>query len=161
MPGVKLPEILITDAYQGSQYLLVYNLPHSVMWPAAGWGLQSVTRGEADSVGRPYVGFQFDREGADLFYDLTSANVDQVLAIIIEGKVVSAPNISTAIRGQGVIAGDFTSKQLDDMSEALRKIVRPVSTTVAPVTQRSVGIYLIPVLIFLLAVSIMGFLIYR
>ena len=161
MPGVKLHGDLITEEYQAAEYLLVHNWPPSAMSSAAGWGLHSVSKDTSDNMCRPAVQFLFHREGADRLYYLTSANIGQALAIIVEGKVGSAPNISTAVRSQAIITGDFTSEQINDIVKALQKIVRPVSTTAVPVTRREVRIYLIPVLIFVLAVSIVGFFIYR
>jgi hypothetical protein len=111
--------------------------------------------------GRPYVGFQLDDEGADRFYYLSSSNIGEALAVIVEGKVASAPSISVAVRSYGVISGDFTEEQVDEMIKVLRKDVRPVSSTAAPPTRRAVRTYLIPIVIFVLAVSIAGFLIYR
>ncbi|MHC4371113.1 MAG: SecDF P1 head subdomain-containing protein, partial [Planctomycetota bacterium] len=145
-PGVKLPDILITEEYQGAEYLLAHNWEPFVMLSEMGWGLLGVSRGEADNVGRPYVGIRFDREGAGFFYYLTSTNIDSCLAIMVQGKVVSAPNISTAIGSHAVITGDFTAEQIDEMIKVLRKKVRPVSTTAVPVTRREVGTYVIPIL---------------
>ncbi len=162
MEGVKLPPNLIIAQYDGSEYLLVHNRPPFVMSSATGWGLQSVTKDTIDNMGRPAIGFQFDWDGADPFYYLTSANTGRSLAIIIESKVVSAPSIQSAIRSHAVIAGDFTTEQIDDMTRALQKITRPVSTTVAvPVVRRELSTFLIPILILVLAVSVIAFLIYR
>ena len=164
MPGVELPKYnpyQITQKYQGVEYLLVHNWPPFVMSSEMGWGLQGVTKDTRDNVGRPAIGFQSDQDGSNCFHDLTSANTNQALAIIVEGKVVSAPNIDGTLRGHGMIPGRFTVEQIDDMTKALGKIARPVSSTAVPVTQRSVGIYLIPVLAFVLVVSLIGFLIYR
>lgn len=165
MPGVKLHGGLITEEYQAAEYLFVHNWPPSAMSSAAGWGLRSVAKNTTDAMGRPAVQFLFHREGADRFYYLTSANIGQTLAVIVEGKVVSAPNISTAVRSQAIITGDFTSEQIDDIVKTLRKIVRPLPNTAptpasAP-ARRAIRTYFIPVLIFVLAVSIVGFFIYR
>jgi len=163
-PGVKVPPNLITDEYQGSQYLLVCNWAQFVMSSATGWGLQRITNTK-DAMGRRAIGFQLDQAGGNRFYNLTSANIDRAVAIVIEGKVVSAPSIASAIRSQAVITGAFTPKQIDDMTKVLQKIVRPVSTPAAtPASKparRPLRIYLIPVLIFVLAVAIVGFFIYR
>ena len=164
-PGVTVPPNLITDEYQGSQYLLVCNWAPFVMSSRMGWGLKSVTKDTKDAMGRRAIGFQLDQAGGSRFYNLTSANIDRAVAIVIEGKVVSAPSIATAVRSQAVITGAFTPKQIDDMTKVLQKIVRPVSTpTAIPISkpaQRPLRIYLIPVLIFVLAVAIVGFFIYR
>lgn len=165
MPGVKMPPNVITTEHQGSQYLLVYNSPPFVMWSGTGWGLLSVNKGAADNVGKPYVGLQFDREGADLFYDLTSINISQTLAIIIEGKVVSAPNISSAIEGGAVISGDFTAEQIDEMIKVLRNDTLTASSAASapetPSASRPLRRYLIPGLLFVLAVSMLAYFIYR
>jgi hypothetical protein len=164
-PGVTVPPNLITDEYQGSQYLLVCNGWQVMMSSATGWGLKSVTKDTKDAMGRPAIGFQLDQVGGNRFYNLTSGNIDRAVAIVIEGKVVSAPSIATAVRSQAVITGDFTTKQIDDMTKVLQKIIRPVSTpTAIPISkpaQRPLRIYLIPILIFVLAVAIVGFFIYR
>jgi preprotein translocase subunit SecD len=165
MEGVKLPGNLIIAQYDGSEYLLVHNRPPFVMSSATGWGLRSLTEDTTDNMGRPAIGFQFDSDGADRFYYLTSANVGRSLAIIIEGKLVSAPRIESAIRSQAVITGDFTTEQINDMTKALQKIVRPISTPAktpaSKPVQRPLRTYLIPALIFVLAVSIVGFFVYR
>jgi preprotein translocase subunit SecD len=164
MPGVDLPKYnpyQITQEYQRAEYLLVHNWPPFVMSSETGWGLQSITKDTEDNVGRPAIGFRFDQDGGDRFYYLTSANTNQALAIIVEGVVVSAPHIAEAVGSYGMITGSFTAEQLDDMSKTLGKIVQPVSSTAVPVTRKEVGIYLIPVLIFVVVVSIVGFLVYR
>ena len=164
-PGVTVPPNLITGEYQGSQYLLVCNGWQFVMSSAAGWGLKSATKDTKDAMGRRAIGFQLDQAGGNRFYNLTLSNIDRAVAIVIEGEVVSAPTIATAVSSQAVITGNFTTKQIDDMTMVLRKIVRPVSTpTATPISkpaQRPLRIYLIPILIFVLAVSIVGFFIYR
>jgi hypothetical protein len=162
MPSVELhnPDQVIEE-YQAMEYLLVHNWPPFVMSSKMGWGLQSINKNAKDDMGRSAIGFQIDRDGADRFYDLTSANIDRAVAIIIEGKVVSAPHIATAIRSHGMIAGSFTAEQIDDMARALGKIVRPVSSTPVPVRRRAMVTYLIPLLVFMLAISVVGFVVYR
>lgn len=158
MSGVKVPEFLITEEYQGLQYLLVHNWPPFVMWPGIDWGLERVSKGK-DNNGRTCVQFQFDPAGAELFYSLTGANVGRHLAIIVDGKVASAPNINTAVRSFAVISGDFTEIQIEDMIKVLQKIVMPTPTpTPAP---RAMGTYLIPVVLFVLIVVILVLLVYR
>ena len=149
IPSVELhnPDQVIEE-YQGMEYLLVHNWPPFVMSSTMGWGLQSINKDAKDSMGRPAIGFQLDQYGADRFYDLTSANIDRSVAIIIEGRVVSAPSIATAIRSRGMIAGSFTAEQIDDMTKALGKIFRPVSSTPVPVRRRAVVTYVIPIVVF-------------
>ncbi|MFH1719592.1 MAG: hypothetical protein ABIF19_19755 [Planctomycetota bacterium] len=158
MPGVKGPEFLITEEYQGVQYLLVHNWVPFVIWPGTDWGLERVSKGK-DNNGRTCVQLQFNREGANLFYSLTGANVGRHLAIIVDGKVASASNIMTAIRSFAVIPGDFTEGQIEDMIKVLQKAVLPALTP--PPAPKAIVTYLVPGVLFILVVSILVLFIYR
>jgi SecD/SecF fusion protein len=69
----------------------------------------------------PVVGVKFNAEGAKKFADLTAANVGRRLAIVLDGKVQSAPNIREAIpSGEAVISGRFDIAQAQDLAVILR-----------------------------------------
>ena len=64
---------------------------------------------DADQSGRPAIGFRFDGAGARRFGEATSANIGKPFAIILDGKVISAPRINSAItNGSGIIEGQFS-----------------------------------------------------
>ena len=55
------------------------------------------------------ISLSFNKEGADLFEKITGDNVGKTLAIYLDGLLVSAPRVNTAIPGgQAIIEGDFT-----------------------------------------------------
>ncbi len=59
-----------------------------------------------DQTGLRAVGFRLKSTGAQLFANYTSKNVGQFFAIVLDGKVVSAPVIQSAITGgSGIITG--------------------------------------------------------
>ncbi|QIF05017.1 protein translocase subunit SecD [Roseimicrobium sp. ORNL1] len=63
----------------------------------------------------------FDSAGAELFGELTAANVGQRFAIIVDGEVLSAPVIQTAITGgHCVITGDFEESEARNLATALQ-----------------------------------------
>jgi len=69
----------------------------------------------------PLVTLQFNSEGAKKFADITSANIGKRLAIVLDGKVQSAPRIKEAIpNGEAVITGHFTIEQAQDLALVLR-----------------------------------------
>lgn len=69
----------------------------------------------------PVVGLQFNAEGAKKFADITEKNVGRRLAIVLDGKVQSAPRIKEAIpSGEAVITGRFSVEQAQDLSLILR-----------------------------------------
>ncbi|MGV3724236.1 MAG: protein translocase subunit SecD, partial [Actinomycetota bacterium] len=59
---------------------------------------------------QPLITFSFTPEGAKAFGDFTTNNVGEILAIVLDGKVISAPNIEEAItEGSGQISGGFAT----------------------------------------------------
>lgn len=58
-----------------------------------------------DDRGKPAVGFEWDAEGTKKFRDLTSANVNRQLAIVLDGNIRSAPVIRSEIGKKGIIEG--------------------------------------------------------
>jgi protein-export membrane protein SecD len=76
---------------------------------------------ETDTVGRPYVAFKLNAEGGKRFAMITSENVGHRLAIILDGKVYSAPNIRERIPGgSGQISGGFTDAEASNLALVLK-----------------------------------------
>lgn len=71
--------------------------------------LKPVSKAEIDTRnGQPIVAFEFNAEGAKSFGDFTSAHVGEILAVVLDNKIVSAPRIDSAItEGHGTISGGF------------------------------------------------------
>ncbi|MBK1668359.1 protein translocase subunit SecD [Rhodovibrio sodomensis] len=88
--------------------------------------------------GQPVVSFSFDTVGAKRFAEATQENVGRPFAIVLDGKVISAPVIREPILGgQGVISGDFTVQQANDLALLLRAGALPAPLTI--VEERTVG----------------------
>jgi len=74
----------------------------------------------------PVVSLRFNAEGARKFAEVTAANVGKRLAIVLDGKVQSAPNIREAIpSGEAVITGRFSVEQAQDLANVLRSGALP------------------------------------
>ena len=87
--------------------------------------LASVNPGQ-DEYGRPAVAFAFNAEGSRIFAMVTEKNLGWQLAIILDGVLKSAPVIETRIAGRGIIRGDFTREEVDQMVTILRAGSLPV-----------------------------------
>ncbi|HWU27143.1 MAG TPA: protein translocase subunit SecD [Rhizomicrobium sp.] len=88
--------------------------------------------------GDPVVEFNFDTVGAREFGEATKDNVGRHFAIVLDGKVISAPVIKGAILGgSGVIEGSFTVQSAGDLAALLRAGALPVPLKV--IEQRTVG----------------------
>lgn len=84
------------------------------------------------------VNIEFDKEGAKLFADATTANVGKPLMIVLDGKVVSAPTVQTPITdGSARITGTFTAKEAENLAVLLRSGALPVSFKI--LEKRTVG----------------------
>ena len=80
-----------------------------------------------DEFGRPAVGFEIKGEKAGKFGDFTYRNIGKRLAIVLEGKVVSAPVIRSRISDRGQITGNFTPEEVRDLALILRTGALPTS----------------------------------
>jgi protein-export membrane protein SecD len=88
--------------------------------------------------GGPVVAFRFDPVGARKFSDATSRNVGHRFAIVLDGKVISAPVIKTAITGgQGIIEGGFTVESANELALLLRAGALPAP--LVALEKRTVG----------------------
>ncbi len=86
----------------------------------------------------PVVNIQFDSDGGRRFAKLTSENVGKPFAIILDGKVLSAPNINEPIRGgTAQISGGFSVDTANQLAISLRSGALPVDLAV--IEERTVG----------------------
>lgn len=91
-----------------------------------------------DQNNRPLINFSLNAEGAEIFGDFTGKSVGKHLAVVLDGKVYSAPVINERIGGgSGQISGNYTIEEAKDLSIALRS-----GSLLAPIyllEKRSVG----------------------
>ena len=86
----------------------------------------------------PTVSFTLDRLGAQKFGRATTDNVGKRLAIVLDGEIVSAPNINEPITsGNGMISGNFSFQEATDLALLLRSGALP--TPLLVVEERTVG----------------------
>ena len=87
---------------------------------------------------QPIINFVLNSSGARIFGDFTARSVGKRLAVVLDGKVYSAPNINERIGGgQGQISGGFTVVEAGNVAIALRSGALPAS--VKMLEKRSVG----------------------
>ena len=84
------------------------------------------------------VSFTLDRVGAKRFGKATTSGIGKRLAIVLDGKVISAPVIRDAIvSGSGQISGNFTFQSATDLSLLLRSGALPAPLNI--IEERTVG----------------------
>src|SRR3546814_5804992 len=74
-----------------------------------------------DQYGAPAVNFRFDSAGGRRFARATQENVGKPIAIILDGRVISAPVINEPILGgAGIISGNFSTASANELAILLR-----------------------------------------
>jgi preprotein translocase subunit SecD len=82
-------------------------------------------RASLDENNQPAVSFTLSTEGGRKFGNVTSENIGRQLAIILDGRVQSAPRIDSRITTEGRITGSFTSEEVANLSLILRSGALP------------------------------------
>ena len=90
-----------------------------------------------DQNNRPAVNFALNTVGARKFGKVTGDNIGRPFAIVLDGKVVSAPVIQSQIFGSGQITGDFTVAETNELALILRAGALPAPLIV--MEERSIG----------------------
>jgi SecD/SecF fusion protein len=127
-PGVSM----LPDAKTSQQY------PIEDRVALSGERLTDARAGFDQRTQEPIVSFRFDSVGARQFAEITQANVGRPFAIVLDGKVLSAPVIREPITGgSGQISGSFTVEDTTVLSALLRAGALPAPLTV--IEERTVG----------------------
>lgn len=100
--------------------------------------LTGAQQGFDQKTNEPVVNIQFNSEGGQKFARMTQKYVGKPFAIILDGKVISAPTINEPIlSGASQISGNFTVESANQLAIALNSGALPVDLKV--VEERSVG----------------------
>jgi preprotein translocase subunit SecD len=87
---------------------------------------------------QPVVSFRFDSVGGRKFGNVTRDHVGELLAIVLDGRVISAPRIDEPILGgSGIIRGSFTVQEANELAVLLRAGALPAPLEI--VEERTVG----------------------
>jgi preprotein translocase subunit SecD len=113
LAGAVPPDAQLLTDEQGTPYLVKRRILVS------GENLTRASVGN-DQSGRPAIDFRFDGQGARRFGEATAQNIGRPFAIILDGKVISAPTIQSAITGgTGQITGSFSIASASELVNLL------------------------------------------
>lgn len=95
-------------------------------------------RAAYDQNNQPIINFSLNAQGAKIFGDFSGKNVGNRMAVVLDGKVYSAPVIRERIGGgSGQISGGFSVAEASDIAIALRSGALPAPIVL--LEKRSVG----------------------
>ena len=114
LPGV--------DAGGNRSYYLIDRTP-----VVTGRDLKNARRSLDNDTNTPNVAFTLKPEAASRFRQVTGDNIGRPLGIVLDGQVVSAPVVQSAIYDQGVITGNFSLEEAQDLAIKLRSGALPAS----------------------------------
>jgi preprotein translocase subunit SecD len=135
LAGVDDPEAAI-DIIKNTAQLEFWDQSGKVL--VTGDHLKDAQAKLSSSGGKATVDLEFDSTGAKQFAEATAANVGKPLAIVLDGKTISAPTVNEAITGgKAQIEGNFTAKEAQDLAVLLRSGALPVSFSI--MEKRTVG----------------------
>jgi len=105
--------------------------------PITGNDLKNARR-DQDRFGSPAVNFLLSAEAGRRFQELTRKYQGQLLAIVLDKKIISAPRINAVIADQGIIEGsNFTIETAEDLALKLRSGALPAGMEI--LEERTVG----------------------
>ncbi|MEX0742227.1 MAG: protein translocase subunit SecD, partial [Phycisphaeraceae bacterium] len=130
---------MVAAEYGTDIYLLLWDTPErSITSRDPGWQLTRAMSSQ-DQQGFPAVGFELNTVGASYMGRLTSENLQQPMAIVLDGRVYSAPNINSQIRGSGIITGRFSAPELEYLIRTLQAGALQATLSEEPISVRTVG----------------------
>ena len=127
---------IVTEVARGSDRVVSAYLV-SEEAPITGDFLEDARVGFDNQRSEWQVNFSWSSEGATIFAKLTEENMGQPLAIILDGRVYSAPTIQARISRQGVITGRFSSQEASDLAVILRAGALPIPVQIQE--ERTIG----------------------
>jgi len=80
-----------------------------------------------DEYGNPIVDIEFKGSGAKIFGEVTASNIGKPIAILLDKKIISAPNVREAIpSGRAQISGNFSADEVSDLVVKLKAGSLPI-----------------------------------
>jgi preprotein translocase subunit SecD len=91
-----------------------------------------------DPTGQYAIQFELNSEGADIFAEFTTSHVGDLLGIVLDNTVISAPRVNEPItEGEGIISGSFDLESANALAVQLRYGSLPIPLKV--VETRTIG----------------------
>lgn len=135
---------VISAQFGSKSYVLASNKNNECILHTPGlsdWKLERAYP-TSDSRGMNAIGIYFDIKGGKLFANVTGANIDRPLCILLDDIAISAPNIQSQIVRDGIITGGstgFTSVEVEDMVNKLNAGSLPARLIEQPISVNNIG----------------------
>jgi SecD/SecF fusion protein len=132
----------IGQRYADKYYILLGNVPSLAMTQDQNWSLSSAGTTTDPSSGQPAVSFTLNSLGAERMSQITGPNVGKQMAILLDGKAISAPVLRGKIAGRGQISGGsggFSQDELSYLVNTLKAGSLEGELSKRPISQQTIG----------------------
>ena len=130
----------VIGSFAEKEYVLTSNQRNECMIRGEKkWKLTKAYPTTDPDTGRRVIGFNNDEVAARLFYDVTRNNINRPLCVLLDNVAISAPTINDTIRSSGIIKGEYTQTEIDDMVNKLNAGSFPARLSDVPVSEKSIG----------------------
>ena len=134
LPGIKDPDKAIQVIGKTAMLEFQDEAGHTVL---TGTDLKDAKE-QTDQQGQNLVALDFSDEGGQKFADLTMKNVGKRISILLDGEVLTSPNVKEPITGgRAVITGSRTLEEAHNLAILLRSGALPVKVNI--IETRTVG----------------------
>lgn len=135
LPGVKDPEAAIQTIGKTAMLEFKDDEGNTLL---TGTDLKDAQAATNSNNGQNVVNLEFSDEGAKKFADATTKNVGRTLSILLDGQVLTAPNVREPITGgRAEISGNKTLEEAQNLAVVLRSGALPVKVNI--IETRTVG----------------------
>ena len=135
LPGIKDPDAAIQTIGKTAMLEFRDEEGNTVL---TGTDLKDAQASTNPQTGQNVVNLEFSDEGAQKFADLTTRNVGRTIAILLDGEVLTAPNVREPILGgRAEITGQKTLEEAQNLAVVLRSGALPVKVEI--IETRTVG----------------------
>ncbi|MEO0631455.1 MAG: SecD/SecF family protein translocase subunit, partial [Planctomycetota bacterium] len=131
----------VVEPFAGANYMLLYSSRDKALLQDQSRGAWRVDQASetVDDSGRPAVGFRMDANGAVLLGNLTEQNVNERMAVLLDDKVITAPNLNSKITSNGIIQGIDSPEERRNIIRTLNAGTLSASLTPQPISQSILG----------------------
>ena len=131
----------VVHEFAGTSYVLCSNQEGETLLHEEGINAWRLARAfpTSDDLMLPAVGFSLNEIGAQRFFALTKNNRQRPLCILLDDVAYSAPNIESAIYKSGIIHGNFTLDEVNNMCDTLNAGSLPARLSDQPLSEQTVG----------------------
>ncbi len=135
LPGVKDPDAAIKTIGKTAMLEFKDEEGNTVL---TGTDLKDAQASTNQQNGQNVVNLEFTDEGAKKFADLTTKNVGRTISILLDGEVLTAPNVREPILGgKAEISGQRNLEEAQNLAVVLRSGALPVKVNI--IETRTVG----------------------